>query len=367
MWHHAHEWVRANLREIVRVYLDCPGEGVDICPYFGGLPEECFADDASEIIAGSLWSEHVPTPSTGSCRSEMQEPLGDMIHAFPRTRMLKHMSWMRDPFDKQYLMLMSDGDLAMLGGLAKGLAEGQAFRAFATIKHFINGCGFHKPRSMELNLNARLNRLKVVLRVGSNGVRQLLEENDTFQRLFGALVEECIQTDCPVLGAAAWAIILRKCEVYGLTGLGEHFERYHNPRTGRQGVWGRWNHVQEEAQPHPPDNQSPGATTCVPCESSSSVESPPFRPLHTIHQVTRGTAGTSNPLEGNMNKKLKIGAGMSLPYGVLTTMAQHVMTALSEDMAALEFSVVPDQQGECTRSFHPKQSGPWNTQKTGTW
>jgi hypothetical protein len=376
VWQNAHEWVRSHLRLILDVYASVPGEGIDIAPYFGGLPPECFEDaDAVELQPGG-WKQQV-------------DGLGEMHHAFPQTRMTTDDSWARDPFDVQYLMFMSDGDLGMLGGMGKALGYGRAFLTVLEITRMINACGFHKPRSIETNISKKLAALKGRPAGGASNIRTFLEEHDTYQGLFGNLVDECMQTDCPVIGRAVWALVLLKCAVYRLDNLANHFERYHNPTTGRQGVWGRWNHVQDK--PLVTRDEGPGMSllcgssphnedslTCQPCATPQScpvTSGPCATPLgcpmtrtprpHTIHDVTRGDASSSNGIEALMNKHLSKGTNMSLPYGVLITRAQLILTELSENLSSLQFSLVPDQQGECKLTAHNKKSGRIGCEYTG--
>jgi hypothetical protein len=50
------------MAEIVFVYKTLRGEEVDIAPYFGGLPPECFENaEANELQAGG-WKEVVGDP-----------------------------------------------------------------------------------------------------------------------------------------------------------------------------------------------------------------------------------------------------------------------------------------------------------------
>ena len=328
------------------VYGNDPGEELDIAPYFGGLPPVCFENaEATELQPGG-WKEVVGAPPNKENPPRV-EGLGEMHHAFPETRMTVDTSWARNPYEIQYLMLMSDGDLGMLGGLGRALGAGKAFFDLALILRSINGCGFHKPRSMEININAKLNQLKGYRTNVRAKKDHILRDKDNFQTLFASLVDECLQTDCPVVGRATWNLVLLKCDVYELHGLREHFERYHNPCTGRQGVWGRWNHIQQLA------------TACL---NASSVESPT-----TIWDVTRGTASTANGIEGRMNKWISLYTRMSLAFGPLTTYAQNGMTNLSCNLSEVEFSVVPDQQGECKYTVHSKKSGRPGVQETGSY
>jgi hypothetical protein len=331
------------MAEIVFVYKSLRGEEVDIAPYFGGLPPECFENaEAKELQAGG-WMEVVGEPPNKDDPPRV-EGLGTMYHAFPQTEMQHDTSWARNPFEIQYLMLMSDGDLGMLGGLGRALGAGKAFLDLALILRSINGCGFHKPRSMEINVNAKLNQLKGY-RSRQCRKDHILLEKDSYQSLFGNLVDECLQTDCPVVGRAAWALVLLKCDVYELHGLRDHLERYHNPCTGRQGVWGRWNHIQQMAHAlgFAEDNDTPT----------------------TVWDVTRGSASTANGIEGLMNKWLSMYTRVSLAYGPLTTHAQNCMTNLSYKLTEIEFSLVPDQQGECLYTAHSKKSGRPGVQETG--
>ena len=66
-----------------------------------------------------------------------------------------------------------------------------------------------------------------------------------------------------------------------------------------------------------------------------------------------------------MNKHLSKGTNMSLPYGVLITRAQLILTELSENLSSLQFSLVPDQQGECKLTAHNKKSGRIGCEYTG--
>lgn len=353
VWHHAHEWIRANLREIVRVYASIVGEGVDIAGYFGGLPPVCFDNAESTETQPAGWKQVVGDPplTKAEMRSGKTPPceewLGTMYHAFPQTQMTHDTSWARDPYGMQYLMLMSDGDLGMLGGLGRALGAGKAFLDPSLIKRSINACGFHKPRAMEKNINLKLNALKACLKRDASKKRAVLRQDDTYQTLFGNLVDECLQTDCPTIGRAAWALVLQKCDVYELHGLRDHLERYHNPETGRQGVWGRWNHIQQKA--------------------TMPVNENLVTALTTVGDVTRGTASTANGIEGSMNKWLASYTKMSLAYGPLITTAQTCMTNLGYKLSVVGFSVVPDQQGLCTIIQHSKKSGRQGAPQTGTY
>jgi hypothetical protein len=347
------------LQEIVDVYAAVLGQGVDIGNNFGGLPAECFQNAESEILEGGGWVETVLEPENvvkkklkllkksaakvgSKKRSEDVDPgvFGLMHHAFPRTKMKSDTSWARNRLEKQYLLFISDGDLGMLNGVGRGMGGGLAFDNRSGMASWINGCGFHKPAAMERNAT----------------VRRYLQDIGSFDHVFGSLVEECIHTDCPEIGRTIWRLVLLKCDLYGLPGLREHFERYHNPVTGRQGVWGRWNHVQEEGL---------AELQCGECAHPAVPTTEHPMGKHTVHDVTRGTAGTSNPLEGRMNKALGVGLNQSWAYGTLVTKAQHVLTNLGKDMANLGFSLVPDHQGECVRTSHTKKSGRKNSQKTG--
>jgi hypothetical protein len=128
----------------------------------------------------------------------------------------------------------------------------------------------------------------------------------------------------------------------GMQDFSVHLDRYHNPRTGRQGVWGRWNMVQEQAL-HPDGSE----------------------PDPDIVHVTRGHASTSNGCEGRVNKRIKEGTGQALPLLALVTKAQRIMTNLDQDMTGIRYSLVADQQGECKKTKHPKQAGAKGAQTTG--
>ena len=135
--------------------------------------------------------------------------------------------------------------------------------------------------------------------------------------------------------------VLVKCRLLGLETCAVKLEFYHNPEHGRQGVWGRWNQLQEQALP----------------VKAGMKEVPP--------QVMRGTCNSANPIEAQVNKKLKEGTGASCPYGALTTKAQNILTDQCRDMAAeTGFSVVADQLGQDTQSHHYKSSGKFGSEVT---
>jgi hypothetical protein len=148
-----------------------------------------------------------------------------------------------------------------------------------------------------------------------------------------------MNTDNRGIGEAAWWVFKLKLQLMGMSECAIKLDLYHHPTVGKQGVWGRWNQLQEQA--------------LFDVSGKQSI-------------VMRGTCNTSNPIEANMNKKLKNGCGMSLPYMALSTYAQNTMTNLCKNMAPkFGFSVVGDQLGLDRSTHHFKVSGSFGAECTG--
>lgn len=171
----------------------------------------------------------------------------------------------------------------------------------------------------------------------------LLDGGKNSRCLFGVYMNECMNTDIAAVGRAAWTVVKLKLEMIGMEVFADKLEYYHHPETGKQGVWGRWNHLQEQGVM----NASCAFGDNTPC-------------------VMYGTRNDSNALESNVNKKLKVGTGMSLPYGALCNYSNNIMTSMCRNMAPMfGFSVVPDQLGEDRQTHHFKRSGSHGAETTG--
>ena len=306
---------------------------IDIAKYVGGLPDCCFEDCEHVVLRDGPWTETV------------KMKLGDMQHAFPKVKMT-HSSFERDLEDKQYLMFMSDGDLGMLTYMRQGLGNGLCAINRSGIPTAISGCAFHKIKTISLMCNRYINEAKAnalrYKREYTKSARDLLNGEAEYYRLFGGLLDQCMNTDDPKIGLLCWKMLLMKARLLRMEKFAAHIDRFHHPKTGRQGTWGRWNQVQEQAIGRGgPDDY--GLDTAV----------------------AYGTTSTSNPLEARMNKLMKIACGTSMSYGALSTKAQFMCTNLSQDMSELGFSLVADQQGQCAKAAHRKPSGMPGTQPTG--
>jgi hypothetical protein len=330
-------------------------EGINLAKY-AGLTEECYANAQATTTGTVGWKEIVGD-------------LGTMHHAFPHTVMVDT-SWKRDKRDKQYVQFVSDGDLNMLPDLSSGMGGGHMRDNREGGLTAIIMCSFHKVVRLysfvdaylaaarhELTLQRRhyqvhgmspqkgLNTQRVrrltakgnCLRLGQRSGDTLLDSNKDSASLFGALLNECMNVDDPGVAVAAWYMFTLKCKLMGLDRLVEKINYYHHPITGRQGVWGRSNQVQEQA-------------ICDVCKII----------------VLDGIRLDSNCIEANMNKKLKLGTGKSLPYGALVTAAQLTMTNLDRNQApTLGFSVVGDQLGQCSESVIAKPCNAFGADTTG--
>jgi hypothetical protein len=269
--------------------------------------------------------------------------LGSMVHAFPKIRFDKNISFKRVLAEPQYMMWMSDGDLGMLLGLRAGMGEGESAINRSGIDTCINGCAFHKLGALRKLCNASIksacHQYKTVKGVGyTKGASLILEGNPNYDTLFGGLVDEAINTDDEQIGLVAWNLFLRKARLLGMDSFAAHMTRYHHPQTGRQGVWGRWNMLQEQAG----------------------------EPEDFSRSVAYGNASTSNGCEGLINKCLKLETKTSLAYGTLIARAQNACSNLGKNLTEVGFSVISDQQGECLAKKHNKLSGRQGTEKTGT-
>jgi hypothetical protein len=347
VWHHAHEWVRAHLQEILDVYAT--RDKIYLDKYLGGLPPCCFDDPEHVVVAEAGWTQRFPpVPNPDAPKRKKQPPwLGDMIHAFPRYSFTRP-SWARTLTEPQYVTLMSDGDLGMLPGMRRGMGNGLMAINRSGIDTWVNLCGYHLPVNLK-RVSEKF--LANALHDRRNGVlafmvpaASVLDGPHSYFGLFGQLLDECMQTDCKAWGLLAWSLFRRKAELMGMTEYSEHAERYHHPMTGRQGTWARWNMLQEPAL----RAAFTAALVIVGTEN-----------------VSKGGASTANGIEGRMNKWLSTGTRTSLPYGPLTTKGAFIMSNLNKELTGIRFSVVPDQQGECARTFHRKQSGAPGVQKTG--
>jgi hypothetical protein len=306
---------------------------IDLGKYLGGLPDCCFQD-----------SEHVQEED-GSW-SQIFDGLGNMVHAFPKIRMAKP-SWSRTLEEPQYVVYVSDGDIAMCTGLRKGMGCGQAAINRSGVPQPIVGCGFHKLQTVSRMCDRWLTQAIADRKRGDSQYHKsgsaLLDGRRHFHQIYYQLFDECIQHDDRLVGIHSWELLLRKARLIGMDTFAVHLNRFHNPVTGRQGTWGRWNNVQEG---HAVEGQVG------------------FDDVTVVY----GSSSTSNGLEGRINKRLKIATGTTMSYGPLTTRAQICLTSLSRDLEEIRYSSVGDQQGECGLTFHPKQSGliMKDTQKTGT-
>ena len=129
--------MRANLREVLHLYWTKSGIRLD--DYLGGLPECCYMNNEHEVKTESLWSENY------------DDLKGSIIHAFPRCHVLD-VSWARDLTDRQYVLLMSDGDLAMLTSMCRGMGGGNMTVCRGKRndgKNWINGCAFHNFKTIK--------------------------------------------------------------------------------------------------------------------------------------------------------------------------------------------------------------------------
>jgi hypothetical protein len=332
VWHHAHEWFRANLRVVVDLYKS--RSNINIDEYLGGLPQCCFDEPEHVVEEGPSWEQHVPN-------------LGDMVHAFPKIVMTRT-SWARTLTEKQYVVFVSDGDLNMLTDMRKGMGGGRMAQNRSGIDTPISGCGFHKYKSIKGMCDKALNLARTALRNGSTEYtkfgRVVLHGKKDFDQLFGALFDECIQHDDPKVGLMAWSLMIMKMEWMGMKTFALHLIKFHHPVTGRQGAWGRWNNVQEVALADVDEDDIVGTNT----------------------KVVYGSSSTSNPCEARVNKLMKLATGTSMSYGCLCTKAQRMCTSLSRDLTEVVHSVIGDQQGECKKTGHRKQSGALHAQKTGS-
>ena len=348
--------MRLNLHIIVSYYREV--ENVNLAKYLGLTPV-CY-DRGEIVLAGSAsWEEEFPS-------------LGTMKHAFPHT-LLGDISFKRDLSAKQYCLWVSDGDLAMLTNMREGMGGGETAVNRSGVSTPITGCSYHKLSRIHKMLDgylvaARQERRLYLKEMGSrhlsrafNTVRlqRISERGDAWVpvhgdggvlldgkkdscRLFGPLLDECMNHDDCGVGLAAWYMVHLKLKLMGMETCSKHLERYHHPVKGLQGTWGRWNQLQEQAEP------------------------PYFTGEDNPSLVMYGTCNNANPIEANMNKKLKIGTGMSMPYGALSIACQNVMTNLCRKMAAaFGFSVIGDQLGQCTETHHFKKSGAYGSDVTG--
>ena len=324
---YAHEWVRANLREIVNLYKF--RDNIKVDDYQGGLPPCCYEDSELET------NGHLPG------HWEEESSIGSMIHAFPKVMFTKP-SWARVLEEPQYVMFMSDGDLNMLKDLRRGMGMGRMALNRNNIESNICACAYHRLGTIRKMCDRYIGLSYAAKTFGKRGYNvsgsHLLDGVKKYHNIFGDLVDECMNTDSRGIGEQAWRMVLRKATLIGMVEFAAHLDKYHNPVHGLQGPWGRWNQVQEGALQNQPD---------------------------TGPKVVYGTASTSNGLEGRMNKAIKEGTGMSMGYGALTTKAQNILTTMGRALNAIQFSLVPDHQGQCEEIKHTKQSGQHDVQKTG--
>jgi hypothetical protein len=308
--------------------------------YLGGLPECCFAKNEFEVKKETMWSE------------TYKQLDGSVIHAFPRCHVLD-VSWARDLTDRQYVLLMSDGDLAMLTSMCRGMGGGNMTICRGERydrRNWINGCAFHKFKTIKGVVGKLIQAALSVQRAQQNvpnstkGTSMLINKDSTYDNTFARLIDTCMQTDDAKVGKAAWQMVLRKARLYfDSNDAATKLERYHNPVSGRQGVWGRWNMLQEGAM----------------CAGETVYDAIPH------HAVAYGASSTSNAIEGRFNKEIKNGTRMSMAYAPLITKAGKVMTNLGKDLTGVQFSIIEDQLGSCAKTRHDKMSGPIGTQQTG--
>ena len=292
-----------------------------------------------------------------------------MVHAFPKIKM-EDPSFARKLHEPQYMAWISDGDLSMCTNMREGMGDGRAADNRSNIPTPIWGCAFHKYKTLK---GMCTRELKLAWAAKKNGERHfgtfacsvLLDGTNDYDRILNGLVDICMNTDHPGVGILAWEMVLRKLKLIGMLRFALRLNKFHHPVTGRQGTWGRWNMVLEQALPETMEDMEDNRNYCSSHATVPRTTVRPRRQARNPTSVIYGTSSTSNPLEGRMNKLMKIATGTSMSYGPLSSKAQNMCTSLSRTMTEIVFSLVGDQQGECKQTHHRKESGRRGVQKTG--
>ena len=332
-WHHAHEWVRLNLRLIVERYQ--AREMINIVKEMG-IGTECFEGCQGEVAEPAMWTH-------------IYDGLGACTFAFPRVQM-SDPSFKRDLSGRNHLCCTSDGDHNMWNHLSEGLGEGNARDNRSGTKQHIDSCAFHKLANIESRFE---NDIKDAQRLReSSGPIAFDRKNPggfvletvrrpSYHSLFGGLLDEVMQHDLLSVAHACWALAMRKGRLIGMAAAVKQWDRLYHPSSGQQGVWGRANRTYEVAEN---DVQHDHVLAC----SSSGTK----------RMQNKGDSTSANPLEARVNKRVAQRIGTSLPMGRLSRELAGVFKNLSRDSIGTNgFSLVPDFTGRCSSTTSGVKTG----------
>ena len=335
-WHHAHEWVRANLRAVVSMIK--AKQGVDLEARFG-LTSECFEDSVPAQIANSLWTEEFAT-------------LGTAYHAFPQLKFAVP-SFARDLADRHYLFATTDGDLKMWRHLCEGLGDGDVMRQRGGGQKDIDGCSCHKLAALKKMINLSTRILKTLRAANTtkwdkeHSAGHLLGRKcDMFHRYFGDLTDDVMQHDVFEVGLVMWGLCLELAVLMGADA--DKWDEYYHPVTGANGTWGRMMRTYEAAE-------------------GVEVDDHPLARIvdGTVRIPMKGTVPSANGLEANINGKTASDLECSTAFKHLMTKLGATWNNVSRDcIGQAGFSVLQDFYGKNKGTTHRFETGRGHKAKT---
>ena len=335
-WHHAHEWMRANMRTVVSIIK--AEQSVDLTARFG-LTTECFDDSPSVQLEGGLWTEEFAT-------------LGTAHHAFPRIKFTIP-SFARALNDRHYLFATTDGDLQMWRHLCEGLGDGEVMRQRGGDEKDIDGCSYHKLASLKKMINHSTRVLKILRNKNpqlwdrTHSAGHLLEKQcDMFHRYFGDFTDDVMQHDVFAVGLTMWGLTLELATLMGADA--KKWNKYYHPETGDNGTWGRMMRTYEAA------------------EGVQVTDHPLARIVSgTVRIPMKGTVPSANGLEANINSKTASDLECSTAFKHLMTKLGGTWNNVSRNcIGQAGYSVLPDFFGRNKGTTHTLETGRGKKAKT---
>lgn len=333
-WHNGHEWVRGNLRLIVRLVME--RQGVDLQRVFGLTPH-CYDSDQGVELEKAGWEENF-------------EPLGKLRHAFPQVS-FDYPSWARDLDARQYTVVTCDGDLSMWKHGSERFGSGLAGINRLGPATVSNACSFHKLNKLEEVLN-KMVRLVTIQRNQDpetwdteHCAGYLLDKkansSDFYQKHLGDYTDEVIQHDVPKVALAVWELLLEFLRLLGSGQYVVHFVLYNHPVTGRNGIWGRFMFIQEAA-----------------ADEDGSVH-PLARMEHGSWRIpVKGNVPSANGLEAGTNKRASLAVTVPTPLAAVVNKLAFTWTQVSRDtVGTVGYSVLPDYFGMNKSTTHRRKAG----------
>ena len=335
-WHHAHEWMRANMSTVV--FKLKAAQRLDLSVRFGLTPD-CFDESASVQLDNPLWTEEFDT-------------LGTAHHAFPRIKFTIP-SFSRTLDDRHYLFATTDGDLQMWRHLCEGLGDGDVMRQRGGDEKDIDGCSYHKLASLKKMVNLSMRILKTLRSADpdkwdrQHSAGHLLETQcDMFHRFFGDYIDDVMQHDAYEVGLVMWELVLELATLIG--GDSAKWNKYYHPETGENGTWGRMMRTYEAA-------------------TGVQVTDHPLARIvsGTVRIPMKGTVPSANGLEGNINNKTASDLECSTAFKHLMTKLRGTWNNMSRDcIGQAGFSVLPDYFGKNKGTTHTRKAGRGKKAKT---